>query len=335
MLAASRRSFIASTVSAGGVALVRGRARAAQFEFKVGSQLPFDQPSGQHLGQMWSAVQRESGGRIAVQYFPNSVLGGEDAMFSQLRVGALQFQFMSPGTLASVVPSANIAYLGFAYNDAAQGLRAFDGPLGNYIRNEAAAKGLYAPRLIWNTGMGHLGMNTGPIRTPDDLKGLKIRVSGNKISVDLFKDLDANATPLGLAEVYTALQTKLVDGVASSLAIITSARWYEVLKYISLTNHVWFSQMLIANGDTWKRLPPDLQAIIERNNTKYSTIDRQMSLAADADLFAKLKDRKIAFNTVDQAPFRARLKPYFQYWANEFGPTEWGLLQSALGRTLV
>src|SRR5262249_34991784 len=154
-----------------------------------------------------------------------------------LRLGVTQFYLIGAGQLAEVVPAANIGYLGFAYKDADEGLRVTDGPLGAYIRRETSAKGMYALRSIWDNGMYQIASSSKAIRTPDDLRGFKVRVSESKILVDLFTTLGANVTPLSSNEVYTTLQTKLVDATASAPGVIEAHRWFEVVKYLSMTNH--------------------------------------------------------------------------------------------------
>ena len=341
----SRQSLKSSLVSrcrflfgAAGVAASEFRpatpARAAEFEFRCGSILPPDHPATVRLSQMWTAIERESRGRLRCQFFPNSVLGSDAAMLSQLRLGALQFLFTYPGNLASVVPVAGIAFVGFVFKDEDDGLRAMDGPLGEYLGNEAAAKNLYVARSWWDSAMSTVGSNAHPIRTPDDFRGFKIRVAEGRIFSDLFKVLGASPTVLSLAEVYTALQTRLIDGEIAGLVTIEAARWYEVNKYVSLTNHTWSSFMLLGNGDAWKRLPPDLQEIVERNNKRYALLERRDAKALNLALADKLQRRGLLLNAVDQTPFRARLKSYYDFWATEFGPKAWGVLQDSLGRRI-
>jgi TRAP-type transport system periplasmic protein len=314
---------------------VRSAAEAAQFELKCGTTLPVDHPAIVRMAEMWTALEEDSGGRIHTQFFPNSLLGTQAAMLSQVRLGALQFILLDPTSLASIVPTVDICSLGFAYKDSDEGLRCMDGPLGRYLRDAVGTKGLYALNTVWNSGMSQVAAGAHPIRTPDDLRGFKIRVPESRILVDLFKALGASPTPLSANEIYTALQTKIIDGTASQLAVIEASRFYEVQKYVSLTNHAWNGPWLIAGGDTWKSLPIDLQATIERVNTKYALLGRRDSKALDASITAKLRSQGVLTNTVDQAPFRARLRPYFEFWANAFGPTAWGLLQTSLGHRLV
>ena len=284
---------------------------------------------------MWNAVEKESNGRVQEQFFPESALGGETPMMAQVRGGALAFQILSPSTVSGVVPAANICNLGYAFRTAAEGTHVLDGPLGGYLQSEAAAKGLHWMRTIWDSGMFQLTSGTHPIKSPDDLRGFKVRVSEARIVVDLFRGLGANPTPMGFNEIYTALQTKVVDGTSTPLVTIETGRFYEVQKYISLTNHAWSGLCLISNNDLWKSLPPDIATLIERNNTRYATLERRDTAALNASLADKLGRQGVTVNAIaDQTPFRARLKPYFDTWAAAFGPSAGGMLESSLGRKL-
>jgi TRAP-type C4-dicarboxylate transport system substrate-binding protein len=227
-----------------------------------------------------------------------------------------------------------MAFVGFVFNDEDDGLRTMDGPLGAYLRSEAAAKGFYIPRLWWDSAMSEIGSNQHPIVTPDDLRGLKIRVIEGRIFSDLFKVFGASPTVISFGEVYPALQTKLVDAEIAGVASIEFAHWFEVNKYLSLTNHTWSSFMLLVDGNTWKQIPADLQEIIERNNSKYAVIERRDAKLVNAALVDKLARRGMIVNRVDPAPFRAHLDAYYAFWANEFGPTAWGILQTSLGRKI-
>jgi tripartite ATP-independent transporter DctP family solute receptor len=330
----TRRAFASTAGALWAFDIVRGPAKAAQFEFKCGQGLSRDEPSSVRLAQMWKAIEQESGGRLRTQFFPDGVLGTVQAMLTQVRVGALQFLFVPAGTLGDVVPSAQIGYLGFAFKDEAEGIRVFDGPLGDFVRNEAATKGMYTFKEVWDGGMFQVGSITKPIRTPEDLRGFKIRVATSKISLDLFRAFDASPVGLPYAEVYSSMQTKLIDGQNSSLAVIETAKFYEVQKYISLTNHAWTCEWLVANADVWKGLPPDLQAIVERNHRKYCLLERRDDKIIQASLADKLARRGQIINSVDQTPFRARLGSYYKTWASTFGSSAWGMLEAGLGRKL-
>ena len=330
-----RARFI--TITAGRfatVGIVTAPARAAQFEFKCSSNFTTEHPSIVRLTQMWKAVERESGGRIHTQVFPNNMLGGDPAVIAQLRLGAVAFDLAPTGSVAPLVPAADVANLGFVFRDADEAIHVMEGPLGAYCREELSANGLHAMRSVWNNGMVSLSTSTHPIRTPDDMRGFKILTSQSKILFDLYKDLGASPLATSSAEYYTLLQTKLGDGYGAPLLRMQTGRWWEVQKYISLTNHQWAGEWLITNNEIWKSLPPDLQGIVERNNTKYANLVRRDTQLLTASAQDMLSREGLVFNRVDQEPFRARLGSYYASWETTFGAREWGLLRSSLGRAI-
>ena len=330
MLGSRRRFTIGSAAAVAFEGLSITRTVAAQFEFRCGSSLPPDNPSSVRLTQMWEAIERESGGRIHTKFFPGSQLGGETGMIEQLRLGALHYM-VQDGNLPTLVPAANLIFVGFAFKDADEALRAMDGPLGTFIGDEIANKGIHALRTVGSQGMNQICSNTHQIRTPDDLHGFKIRVPQAKIFLDLFRELGASPISLDSTELYSALQTKLLDGEALPSIAIENFRHFEVSKYISLTNHTASVLWLLANHDAFHRLPPDLQALVERNNTKYALLQRRDFKLVNASVENKLARQGITFNAVDQTPFRARLGGYYASWASTFGPAAWRLLQHSTG----
>ena len=331
----SRKRFLGGSIAtAAAGAAISAPLRAAEFELKCGSDVAVDHPSSIRMTQMWAAVERATGGRVRTKYYPNSELGGTLAMISQLRLGAVDFLVMNIGNLAALVPATNIGFLGFAFKDSDQGLRIMDGPVGAYVHKECEAKGMHPLRATWNSGMYQITSGTHPIQTPDDLRGFKIRVAVTNIAVDLFKTLGASPTPVNTADTYSALQTKLIDGTSTPFASILTFRYTEVQKFISMTNHAWSGLAVIASGETWKRLPPDLRETIERYNRQFALIERHDIKILEIAVADKYRRLGLVTNNPNTEPFRQRLGPYYARWAAEFGPTEWGLFEDALGRKL-
>ncbi len=333
--ALSRRRFAGAAAAAfASIAVVRAPARAAEYNFKIANNVPVSHPRSVNLTAMANAINRESGGRIAMQVFPNNQLGGDASMFSQLRLGALQFLQIDSALIASVVPSAGISAMGCVFKNNADAYRVMDGAVGDYVRKDMATKNLYPMRLIWDGGMREITSGTHPIRSLDDLQGFKVRTPSSQIWLEFFKTLGANPTPIEAGELYTALQTKLVDGQDIALLTVEAFHFYEVQKYISMTNHMWAGCWVVANGDVWKSLPPDLQAIVERNSDKYCLQQRRDIAIQTASIIDKLQRRGMVSNATDISAFRSRLTPYYQRWKAQFGPALWGMLESAEGTKL-
>jgi tripartite ATP-independent transporter DctP family solute receptor len=328
----TRARFLAAAATAYQTVGFVQTARAAQFTFKLGDPDPVDFPVPVRMVEMAHAIKNETNGRMEIQVFPNSTLGGPVAMLGQLRLGSIQLLTMNQSLFSSVVPVSQIGSLGFAFSNSEQAWNAFDGQLGAYIRREFAAKGIYAFERAWETGFKEIISSSHPIRTVEDFVGFKVRALPAPIFVDMFRTLGASAVPLDVNELYTAMQTKVVDGADISLGYIEGARYYEVTKYLSLTHHVWSGYWLAANQDAWNMLPSDIQAIVARNANKYALLERRDMQVLNNSLTDKLQRQGLTANTPSTTVMRAKLGTYYTRWKGELGSTAWGLLEAAVGK---
>ena len=329
----SRGAFIASSSAAfASIAVIKAPAKAADFSGKAGTNQAVDHPLSVAMKDLWDNVRKESGGRVDVTVFPNNQLGGDTAMLTQLRSGALQVMTLDGAIMASVVPVAAIPSIGFAFKDSNAAFQAVDGRLGAYIRNEIAGKGMYAFEIIWENGMRNVTSSTHPIRNADDFAGFKIRTPPGNLYIELFKALGAAPTPINFSELYPALQTKIVDGQENPLLNIEFARMYEVQKYLSLTAHMWGGYWLITNGDFWASLPPDMKTVVSRNARTYGLRMRKEVMANNDSLLGKLKSQGMVANVPDRNSMRAKLGDFYGRWKKEFGQTAWDILESYSGK---
>ncbi len=307
-------------------------AQAAQFNYKYGTPTQPTHPLTLRAIQMWDAVRSETGGRLDVKVFPNSELGGDTAVLTQLRSNAIQFLNFTGGIMASVVPSAAVDGVGYAFKNSEQAFATMDGPLGALVRKDLMAAGIFAFEKIWDNGFRQITSGTKPIQTDADLAGFKIRTPASKLWVEMFKALGASPTPMNIAELYTSLQTHIVDGQENPLAIIEAAKFYEVQKYLSITNHMWTGFWLIANGDAWSALPGDIQTVVTRNATKYALLERSDVAKMTTETLAQLKTQGMAVNTADAASFKAKLGPYYAVAKELVGAQAFGLLEQSVGK---
>jgi tripartite ATP-independent transporter DctP family solute receptor len=329
----SRGAFVASSAAVfASIGFVRSPARAAEFTWKTSTNQPASHPLSIAMKSMAGAIAEESKGRIAIDTFPNSQLGGDTAMLTQLRSGALQMMTLDGTILGSVVPIASIQGVGFAFKDSAEAFGAFDGALGAYVRSEIDAAGIHCFENIWENGMRQITSSARPVKAAADLANFKIRTPAAKLTLDLFKSLGASPTPINLSETYTSLQTHVVDGQENPIANIVVNRFYEVQKYLSMSSHQWAGYWLIMNGDTWKSLPPDLQAIVARNAAEAAAKQRVAVNQLNVSQAGVLKDRGMVLNEVDRSSMRAMLGGFYKTWKAELGSKGWGLLESHVGK---
>lgn len=309
-------------------------ARAAEFSFKWGTNVPETHPLNVHGRAAAAELAKQTDGRVELRLFPNNQLGADSDMLSQLRSGALEcFTLSGVNVLSNLIPSASIWGVGFAWKDYATLWPALDGKLGASLRGQIVKAGLVPMDTIWDNGFRLITTSTHPIRTPDDLKGLKIRVPISALWTSLFESLGASPTGINFAEVYSALQTKLVDGQENPPAIIAAANLFEVQKYCSITNHMWDGWWFLMNRRAWGQMPPDLQETFARVVNAGALAERADIVQQNERLKADLAAKGLVFNSVDPAPFRAKLSAagFYTKWKEKFGPEQWALLEEYTG----
>lgn len=329
LLKTSAAATLAGTVGMPFIA----RAQQAEFSYKFGNNLPDSHPLNVRAREMAAAVKTETGGRVDIQIFPSSQLGSDTDMLSQIRSGGVEFFTLSGLILATLVPATSINGIGFAFPDYATVWRAMDGELGAHIRAEISKANLVVMDKIWDNGFRQTTSSTKPINEPDDFKGFKIRVPVSPLWTSMFKALDAAPASINFSEVYSALQTKVVEGQENPLALISTAKLYEVQKYCSLTNHMWDGFWFLANRRAWERLPEDLRAIVAKNINAAALNQREDTAKLNASVRDDLTAKGLIFNQPDVALFRDKLRKagFYAEWKGKYGDQAWSLLEKAVG----
>ena len=267
----SRRSVLRQlgALPAAGIAAALPRfAHAAEFSLKYGNNLPVTHPLNVRAQEAAERIAKETKGRVEIKIFPNNQLGGDTDMLAQVRSGGIDFFTPSALVIATLVPVAAINATGFAFADYNQVWSAMDGKVGAHVRAAIGKMKLHAFEKMWDNGFRQMTSSKGPIAAAKDMDGLKIRVPVSPLSISMFKALGASPTSLQFSEVYSALQTKIVDAQENPLPIIQVAKLFEVQKNCSLSNHIWDGFWFIANGRTWESLPADLKTIVSAPSTK-------------------------------------------------------------------
>ena len=330
----SRRQFIKTAGAASLAAtILHYPANAAEFTYKFGNNVPYDYALNIRVREAASRIRQKTNGRFDLQVFPAGQLGTDTDMLSQVRSGALQFYTASGSVLSTAVPLAAINALGFAFKDYSQVWPAMDGQLGDLISARIETAGLHPIRKMFDIGFREVTSGTHPITDAASFKGFKIRVPPSQLSVSLFQALGAAPTTLNFAEVYTALQTHLVDGQENPLSIIETVKFYEVQKYVSLTNHQWDGFWMLANGPAWKKLPADVSAVVSDQLDEAALADRKDIAALNASLAAKLESQGLKANTPPTEDFRAALAKtrFYADWHKTFGDQAWQTLETYVG----
>lgn len=302
--------------------------------FKWANNIPLTHPSNIRVKEAADAIKAASGGKVEIQIFPNNQLGGDTDMLSQVRSGAIDIFPLSGLILQTLVPLAGINGLAFAFKDYPTVWAAMDGELGAFIRQAIEKVGLHCFDRILDNGFRNITTSTKPINSAADLQGFKIRVPVSPLWTSMFKAFGAAPTGINFSEVYSALQTKVVEGQENPLAIIEIAKLYEVQKYVSMTGHMWDGQWILANGRRWNSTPADVQQLITKHVTEAVLKQRDDIRRLNNGLEAQLKAKGMIFNTPDPKSFRDALAKagFYAEWRGKFGADAMAKLEKYSGK---
>ena len=336
MTGMTRRVFLRTTRAATGVSafgILTRRGDAAEFTWRYANNMVPTHSVNVYLQQAAEGIRRESGGRMEIQIFPNNQLGGDTDMLSQLRTGVIQVFNLSGLILATVVPVASINGIGFAFKDYDQVWAAMDGSLGAYLRSAIEKSGLFAFDKMWDNGYRQVTSSKHPINVPEDFKGFKIRVPVSPLWTSMFRRFGATAMTINFSEVYNALKTKFVDGQENPLSLIEANKFYEVQKYVSITNHMWDGFWTLANGRAWAALPSVLQDIVAHNINQAALKERQDIRKLNESLRDNLAQKGMVFNATDPEKFRGTLRAagFYTEWKEKYGPEAWAVFEKQVG----
>jgi tripartite ATP-independent transporter DctP family solute receptor len=333
MSAIARRAVLAGSAALPLFAIARRPARAADFSFKLANNSPATHPQSVRQQEAADRIKKATNGAVEIAVFPNNQLGSDTDMLSQLRSGAIDYFTLSGLILSTLVPAAAINGVGFAFKDYDTVWKAMDGPLGASVRAEIDKRGLIAMDRIWDNGFRQITSSTHPIRTPDDLKGFKIRVPISPLWTSMFQAFGASPISINFSEVYSALQTKIAEGQENPLSLIQIAKLYEVQKYCSMTSHMWDGFWMLANRNSFQSMPADMQAIVAKELNASALQERADIAALNDSVTADLKAKGLVFIEVDKPQFRAALKQagFYAQWQQKFGNAAWSILESQVG----
>ena len=268
------------------------------------------------------AIENGSKGKIKVELYPNAQLGGDREMSEAVQMGTLTMAIPSTSALAGFDKRIQALDLPYLFTTRENAFKAVDGILGSKLNAIMAAKGIDILGYQEN-GFRHVTNNKRPIKSPADLKGLKIRTMENPMHIAFFKELGANPTPMSWGELYTALQQGTVDAQENPYAMIDDGKFYEVQKYVSETGHVFSFEVLIANKKFIDKLPADLRTLVLKA-AKDATIQQRKNMQKEESVFkAKVIKAGMKANTLsaaDKKPFVAATAKVYKQFEKDLGP---------------
>lgn len=299
------------------VGLVAGA--QAQTTMRINISVAQNSHQGVAIDTFAREVEKRTGGRYKIQTFYNGALGGERESVEAVQLGTQELTFTSTGPIPNFVPEVKILDVPFLFRDKAHARAVLDGPIGQEMLKKFEPKGLVG--LAWaENGFRHMTNSKRDVRTPEDLKGLKMRTMENPVHVAAYKGFGIITTPMAFPEVFTALQQGTVDGQENPLSVIISAKFDQVQKHLSLTGHVYSPCIFLMNKEAFDKLSAeDKQAFIEaaREGTK---ANRARVDEDDAKGVADLRSKGMTvIDDLDKSKFVAALAPVNAQFEKEFG----------------
>ena len=300
MSARLRALFAALSISLGLAACPVGAQEIQERVIRFGHLNNPDHPVSMGVRKFAELVAAKSGGKLQVKEFPSNQLGTEQQQTSALQGGVQEMQAPATTSLVGIVKDYGVLDFPFTVANHAQAFALLDGPLGKALFEKLPEKGLVG-LAYWDLGFRNVTNSKRPIAKPEDLEGLKIRVIPNPVFLDTFKAFKANPVPMSFSELYTALETRTVDGQENPYAVILSNKFYEVQKYLSGTNHVYGTNIILVSGKFWDKLSPAEQKILQDAAIEARDYQRQVSVAAAEKAVGELQAKGMQFNTVAPA----------------------------------
>jgi tripartite ATP-independent transporter DctP family solute receptor len=303
-----RRSVLATALLA-----ITGFASAQTIKLTLAHGNPPDNP--RHIASIRFAetVKAKTNGRVEIQVAHSAQLGDDAAMVTALRSGTLDFSANSQGAVSSTVPEFAALGMPFLFADVQKAWTVMDGSIGKELGDKAAAKGMILLGL-WDNGIRQMSNSKRPIKSPADMKGLKMRTPPDAVTVDIMQSMGADAQQIKFSELYVALQQGVVDGQENPLTNIASAKLYEVQKYISLSGHKYESTPFLMSKHTWDRMTPADQKVVTEAATEATQLQRRLNKEVDDKLVVELKAKGVQIDTIDRKAFIDACAPVYTKW---------------------
>lgn len=288
----------------------------ADYTIKVGYIGSETHPTMQAMKTFAEEVEAGTQGKVKVELYPNAQLGGDRELCEGVQMGTIQMAIPSTSALAGFDKRIQVLDLPYLFTTREAAFEAVDGELGEKLNSYLADKG-FAVIGYQENGFRHVTNSKHPIKTPDDLKGLKIRTMENPMHIAFFKELGANPTPMSWGELYTALQQGTVDAEENPYAMIDDGKFYEVQKYVSETGHVFSYEILIANKKFMDKLPEDIRKVVVDAGHKAVMTQRESLKKEEAAFKEKVTKAGLIANELtpeEKKPFvEATSKVYSQF----------------------
>jgi len=267
-------------------------------------------------------IEARSNGQVEVQIFPNAQLGSEEEVNQMIKMGTVAVNTASTGGLAGFVPEIELFNLPFIFRDLDHFYKVVDGPVGKRIGKSIEDRLDCVFLGWWYSGIRNVWNNKVAVKSPADLKGLKIRTMGSPIFVDTWNALGAQATPMSFGELYTGLQQGVVDGAECDMVDLWVEKFYEVTKYVSFTKHMFLANVLIMSKKQYDKFTPAIQTAIWEAAEAAKMAERKALEDMTNSLQSQLEAKGLKFYNVDQKPFIKGVEGVYKKNAKKVGGME-------------
>lgn len=279
---------------------------------------PLGYPTTDGLLFMGKLIEQRTNGRIKLKVFPSAQLGSETQTIENTQMGTLDIDRVSSAPLTEFSKKIGVLSMPYIFRDEAHYWAVLDGPIGAEVAKDLESKGMKL--IAYYDGGARSFYNTKrPIVTPDDLKGLKIRTQKSQVMMDLVGSLGAAATPMSFEEVYTSLQTGVIDGAENNAASYLSTNHYEVAKFYSLNEHARVPDVVLLSMKTWDKLSPADRKIVLDAAKESEKEQRRLWKIYEDDALKKVEAAGCKINKPDVQPFRDKVKPMYDKYKSQFG----------------
>jgi tripartite ATP-independent transporter DctP family solute receptor len=303
------RHFIGAALASSLAALTAAASAQDKMVIKASDVHPPGYPNIVAMENMGKKLEKETNGRLTMQMYHSMQLGGEKEMIEQAQVGALQIARVSVGTLGPVVDDLNVFNMPFIFRDEDHMRKVIDGPIGEELLAKVTASPARLVGLGWMDAGTRNVYSNKPITKPADLKGLKMRTMGNPLFVETMNAMGGNGVPLGYNELYSALQTKVVDGAENNPPSMLTANHYQIVKVYSLTGHLIIPEMFVFSKASWDKLSKADQALIRKHSREVQMEQRELWNKYVGEAETKLKAAGVQFVTADKQAFFKATQP--------------------------
>jgi tripartite ATP-independent transporter DctP family solute receptor len=276
---------------------------AQALEIKFADIHPAGYPTVVAEEQLGKTLVADSNGALTFKMFAGGVLGSEKEVVEQAQVGAIQMARVSLGIVGPVVPDVNVFNMPFVFRDQAHMRKVIDGPVGDEILDKITHSEFNLVALAWMDGGTRNIYTKKPVRSLEDLEGMKIRVQGNPMFIETINAMGGNGIAMDTGEIFSALQTGVIDGAENNPPTLLEHNHYQNAKYYSLTGHLILPEPIVMSKITWEKLTPEQQALVKKTAKAAQAQERTLWDAKSASSEEKLKAAGVEFITVDKKPF--------------------------------